>query len=139
MSTYRQSRLNEEIAKTLSEIIGKVKDRRISDVMLSITSVSAAPDLTTAKVFYSYLGKREKKDVQDGLVSASGYIRTMLASEMNMRHTPKLTFIYDDSFEHGAKIADLLRGVEKELREIDERNAAEQAQTEETDGESENE
>ena len=131
MSTYRQSRLNEEIAKTISDIIGKVKDRRISDVMLSITSVSAAPDLTVAKVYYSYLGKRDKKEVQDGLVSASGFIRTMLASEMDMRRTPKLTFIYDSSYEHGAKIASLMRGVEEELREIDERNAAEQAKASE--------
>lgn len=123
MSTYRQNRLNEEVAKALSEILRRVKDRRLSDIIISISGANVAPDLSSARIYYSFIGNRDKKEVSDGLASASGYIRSSLASELDLRHTPKLIFIYDESFEHGARIAELMHGVEKELREIDERSA----------------
>ena len=121
MSTYRQNRLNEEVAKSLSEILRRVKDRRLSDIIISISGVNVAPDLSSARVYYSYIGNRDKKEVSDGLSSASGFIRSSLAGALDLRHTPKLIFIYDESFEHGARIAELMHDIEAELREIDER------------------
>jgi len=119
MSTFRQDRRNEEIAKALSEILRSVKDWRLADIVLGISGVSAAPDLLTARVYYSYIGQRDKKEVQKGLESASRFIRSSLADILDMRHTPKLIFIYDDSYEHGARIAELMHDIEKELEESD--------------------
>ena len=124
MASYRQNRINEEIAKALSEILRTVKDYRLADVVISVVGVNAAPDLSSAKIYYSFIGKRDSKEVQKGLVSASGYIRSRLASAIDLRHTPKLIFIYDTSMEQGAKIAGLMHQVEHELRESELRENA---------------
>ena len=122
MGAYRQSRINEEIMHTLSEILMDVKDYRLRDVVVSITGVVAAPDLSTARVYYSYVGSRDKKEVKQGLVSAHGYIRSRLAREINLRQTPELLFIYDESIEHGAHIAKLLDMVKSDLVDEGENN-----------------
>lgn len=127
MANHRLGRLNEEIAKSISKIMMNVKDWRLNDIVISISGVSAAPDLSNAKVYYSYLGKRDRKEVKDGLKSATGFIRSRLAAELDLRHTPELIFIFDESFEHGAKISGLLKKVGEELRETDRREAQEAA------------
>ena len=111
MGAYRQNRLNEEIAKALAEIIRNVKEKSVRDNVLTITGVSCAPDLSTARVFYSFFGGGDKKEVAKGLKNASGYIRSQLARSLNLRQTPELIFIYDDSIEHGAHIAKLLHDI----------------------------
>ena len=131
MASYRQNRINEEIAKALSEILRGVKDYRLSDVVISIIGVNAAPDLSSARIYYSFIGKRDPKEVQKGLTSACGYIRSCLASAIDLRHTPKLIFIYDTSMEQGAKIAGLMHQVEKELHESDEREKANESESNE--------
>ncbi len=123
MASYRQSRINEEISKALSEILRGVKDYRLSKVVISVIGVQAAPDLSSAKIYYSYIGNEEQKEVQKGLVNASGYIRTQLARAVDLRHTPKLIFVYDTSMEQGAKIAGLMQKVSKELEESEKREA----------------
>ena len=123
MSNHRQGRLNEEISKSLSKIMMNVKDWRLADVVISISGVDAAPDLSTAKVYYSYLGSRDRKEVKQGLKSAAGFIRSSLAADLDLRHTPELIFIYDESFENGARISGLLKKVEAELRESEKRDA----------------
>ena len=120
MGAYRQSRINEEIMHTMSEILMDVKDYRIADVVISVTGVVAAPDLSTAKIYYSYVGKRDRKEVKQGLASAKGYIRSRLAKEINLRQTPDLIFVYDDSIEHGAHIAQLLNSVKADLESSEE-------------------
>ena len=120
MGAYRQSRINEEIMHTMSEILMDVKDYRIADVVISVTGVVAAPDLSTAKIYYSYVGKRDRKEVKQGLASAKGYIRSRLAKEINLRQTPDLIFVYDDSIEHGAHIAKLLNSVKADLENSEE-------------------
>lgn len=124
MASYRQNRINEEIAKALSEILRGVKDYRLADVVISIIGVNAAPDLSSARIYYSFIGKRDPREVQKGLTSACGYIRSCLASAIDLRHTPKLIFIYDTSMEQGAKIAGLMHQVEKELKESELRENA---------------
>ena len=120
MGAYRQSRINEEIMHTMSEILMDVKDYRIADVVISVTGVVAAPDLSTAKIYYSYVGKRDRKEVKQGLASAKGFIRSRLAKEINLRQTPDLIFVYDDSIEHGAHIAKLLNSVKADLENSEE-------------------
>ena len=130
MANYRRGRINEAIAKELAVILRSVKDYRLENTVVSITSVNCAPDLSFAKIYFSYLGAGSPKEIKQGLTSASGYIRTQLARTLNLRQTPKLVFAYDDSMEHGAQIAGLMQKVEKELAIADARDAAEAAAAE---------
>ena len=138
MANYRTGRVNEELMKALCEIVRTVKDPRVSTSFISITAVDCTPDLKNAKVWYSVMGERRKGDTQKGLVNATGYIRTQIAKMLNLRITPELKFIPDDSMKHGAHIATLMKQVEEELKEADRRAAEEEienAETEISDGE----
>ena len=119
MANYRQGRVNEEMRKELSEILRTVKDPRVTTAFVSITGVDCSADLKFAKVFFSVMGERRSGDAGKGLENASGYIRTQLARNLNLRITPELKFICDDSMKRGAHITELLKKVEKELDEID--------------------
>lgn len=134
-SAYRLNRINEETAKALSEIIRDVKDFRLTEAVLSIVGVSTAPDLSVAKVYYSYIGSCDEKEIQKGLVSASGYIRSRLAETLNLRRTPKLTFVHDLSAERGAKIFALMKKVEGELEESEQREREQDEQNKSNDEE----
>lgn len=127
MASYRRDRIDEEVAKVLSDILRTVKDYRITDSFVSITHVSVAPDLSTARVSFSAIGgKYDPKEIRKGLISASGYMRTKLAHIMNLRLTPKLEFVYDDSMANGAHISGLLKKVEDELAVAEERDRLEE-------------
>ncbi len=127
MANYRTGRVNEELMKALCEIVRTVKDPRVSGAFVSITAVDCTPDLKNAKVYYSVMGERRKGDTQKGLENATGYIRTQIAKMLNLRITPELKFVLDDSMRHGAHISALMKQVEEELKEADERAAEEEA------------
>lgn len=118
MSERRQGRVNSAVRDELSAIIREVKDPRISGAMITISAVNVSADLKYAKVYWSSLlgtdDEAEKKEISRGLRSASGFIRRRLAEKLNLRVTPELTFICDESIEHGTKIAGILRGLETE-------------------------
>ena len=79
MSNYRRDRINDSMAKELTEILRSVKDPRVSSAFVSVTGVDCTPDLKYAKVFYSSIGgKDDEKGVQKGLDSAAGYVRKQL-------------------------------------------------------------
>ena len=111
MAKYRMGRINEEVNKELASILRDIKDPRISDAFVSITSVNVTPDLKTAHIYYSAM-TGDPKEVKKGLVSASGYIRKRLAETLNLRITPELTFTADDSIAYGAHINELLKKIE---------------------------
>lgn len=111
MAKYRRGRVNEETAKELSNILREVKDPRVSGAFISITAAEVATDMKTARVYFSVMSG-DKKEVQKGLKSAHGYIRKRLAETLNLRQTPELTFIPDDSIEYGAHINSLLNKIE---------------------------
>lgn len=115
MARYRTGRINDELTRALSEIMREVKDYRITNCLLSVTGVDCTPDLKYAKVFYSAVGGDEKS-IADGLKAASGFIRGQLAQRLNLRNTPELKFVFDDSLKHGAHISELLRSVEEDLK-----------------------
>lgn len=123
MASYRRGKINEAIAKELSDLLRTVKDYRLANTVISITNVNCAPDLSFAKVYYSYLGNANEKEIRQGLKSASGYLRTGLARRLDLRQTPRLEFEYDDSMAHGARISGIMRKVEEELAIADERDA----------------
>ena len=107
MANYRRGRINEEMQKELTMILRRVKDPRVSEAFISITSADCTPDLKFAKIYYSVMGG-DKKEVGKGLNAASGFIRRELANSLNLRITPELTFIADDSVAYGAHIASIL-------------------------------
>ena len=113
MASNRLMRINEEIQKELSGMIRNLKAPRVQDTMISITRVETTPDLRYAKVFISVLDKSQEKDVLKGLKSASGFLRRELGHALQLRYTPELQFIADDSIAYGAHILEVLRDPEK--------------------------
>ncbi len=105
-NSIKNTRVNGEVQKVLSEIIrGEIKDPRISP-MTSVVQVQVAPDLKTCKAYISVLGDEEaRKNTLQGLQSAVGYIRRQLAGELNLRNTPEITFILDQSIEYGINMS----------------------------------
>lgn len=105
-NSIKNIRVNEEVLRELSMIIhGEIKDPRISQ-MTSVVSAEVAPDLKTCKAYISVLGdEQSQKDTLAGLRSAEGYIRRTLAKNVNLRNTPKITFIIDQSIEYGVNMS----------------------------------
>jgi ribosome-binding factor A len=107
MSLYKKNRVNEELLREMSGIIRTVKDPRVSSGFVTITRCDVSGDLKFAKIYYSVLNG-DQSEVKKGLVSAKGYIRREIAGRLNMRNTPELNFIPDNSMEQGAKISKML-------------------------------
>ena len=111
MASNRMGRINEEIQRELSSLIRTVKDPRVTG-MISVTAVETTPDLKFAKIYISVLDKSDCNQVLKGLKSAGGYLRRELGRSLNLRNTPELTFVQDDSIDKGAHILDMLRNPE---------------------------
>ena len=113
-NSIKSTRINMEVQRELSEIIrGGVKDPRIHP-MTTVVSAEVTPDLKFCKVYISVLGSEEAgKETIQGLKSAEGYIRRELARRVNLRNTPKLQFIFDQSIEYGVNMSHLIDQVAK--------------------------
>ena len=111
MANYRRGRINDEMLKEIAMILREVKDPRVQKAFVSVTAAEVTPDRKYAKRYYSFLQGDDPKEVAKGLKTASGYIRSQIARRMNLRITPELTFIQDNSIKHGAHIATLLEGI----------------------------
>lgn len=113
MPSNRIGRINEEIQREMSSLIRTVKDPRVADAgMVSVTAVETTPDLKYAKIYVSVLDKTASAQALKGLKSASGYLRRELGRALNLRNTPELSFVRDDSIDKGAHILDMLRNPE---------------------------
>ena len=113
-NSVKNTRINGEVHRVLAEIIrGEIKDPRINP-MTSVVSVEVAPDLKTCKAWISVLGNEEsQKDTLAGLKSAEGYIRNQLARKINLRNTPEIRFILDQSIEYGVNMSKIIDDVNK--------------------------
>jgi ribosome-binding factor A len=102
----KYTRISGEIQKELSNIIrGEIKDPRISS-LTSVVAVDVAKDLKTCKIWISVLGDdKARKDTMAGLISAEGFIKNHLAKTINLRNTPELRFIMDESIEYGVTMS----------------------------------
>lgn len=111
-NSIKNTRINGEVQKELSTLIrGEIKDPRIHP-MTSVTAVEVAPDLKTCRAYISVLGSGEaKKATMDGLNSAEGYIRRLLAKNLNLRNTPEIRFILDESIEYGVNMSKMIDDV----------------------------
>ncbi|HBA97565.1 MAG TPA: 30S ribosome-binding factor RbfA [Lachnospiraceae bacterium] len=117
-NSIKYSRMNGEVQREISMIISRdIKDPRIHPVT-SVVSVEVTPDLKLAKVFVSVLGSKEdRENTHKGLISAAPAIRSLLAKSLNMRNTPELDFIMDDSIEHGINMSKKIDDLVKEETE----------------------
>lgn len=111
-NSIKNTRINGEVQKELSKIIREeIKDPRIHP-MTSVMAVEVAPDLKTCKAFISVLGNEEaKQSTIKGLKNAEGYIRRELARTLNLRNTPEIRFILDESIEYGVNMSKLIDDV----------------------------
>jgi len=114
-NSIKNVRVNSEVMHELSNIIrNEIKDPRIHP-MTSVVAVDVTPDLKFCKAYISVLGtEEEKNDTIKGLKSAEGYIRRTLAKNINLRNTPAITFIKDESIEYGVNMSKLIDDVVKE-------------------------
>lgn len=111
-NSIKNTRINGEVLKELSLIIqNEIKDPRIAP-MTSVVSVEVAPDLKTCKAYISVLGdEKAAADTLAGLKSAEGYIRRQLARSVNLRNTPEIKFIMDQSIEYGVNMSRMIDDV----------------------------
>lgn len=131
-NSMKNTRINGEVQKELAEIIRSgIKDPRISP-LTSVVSVEVAPDLKTCKAWISVYGDETvEKDTLAGLKSAEGYIRRELARRINLRNTPEIRFIVDQSIAYGVRMSRLIDEVnssnrsESEYTELAESNVDE--------------
>ena len=118
--SVKNTRINEEVLRELSNIIrSEVKDPRISPVT-SVVSCEVAPDLKTCKAYISVLGDDEAaKKTIEGLKSSAGFIRRELAHRANLRNTPEINFILDQSIAYAARMSKLIDEVNAPLKNKD--------------------
>ena len=121
MAGHRIKRVNEQLKREISRILlGEVKDPRVSGV--TVTEVSAAPDLTLARVFVQLIGDDDElEETMVGLRKATPFIRATLGKRIDMRRVPELRFERDVSMERAMRIEELLADASTgEEREPDE-------------------
>ena len=116
-NSIKNTRINGEVQKELSRIIQNgIKDPRIAP-LTSVVSVEVAPDLKTCKAYISVLGsEKAAADTLAGLKSAEGFIRRQLAHTVNLRNTPEIRFILDQSIAYGVTMTKLIDDVLKTER-----------------------
>ena len=115
-NSIKNTRINGEVLKELSNIIrGEIKDPRINP-MTSVVAVEVAPDLKSCKAYISVLGNEESQlNTIAGLKSAEGFIRMKLAKSVNLRNTPEIKFILVQSIEYGVNMSKKIDEVTKDL------------------------
>lgn len=117
-NSIKNTRVNAEVLRELSNILRSgIKDPRVTP-MTSVVAVEVAPDLKTCKAYISVLGdEKMQQDTIRGLQSAEGYIRRELARTINMRNTPEIRFIVDQSIEYGVNISKKIDEVTRDLKD----------------------
>ena len=124
-NSVKNTRINGEVQRVLAEVIrGEIKDPRICP-LTSVVAVEVAPDLKTCKAWISVLGDEEaRENTYKGLKSVEGYIRNRLAKTINLRNTPEITFIMDQSIEYGVNMS-------RKIDEVMEEQSAKSTESEE--------
>lgn len=124
-NSIKNTRVNSEVQRELSNIIrGEIKDPRINP-LTSVVMAEVAPDLKTCKAYISVLGDEEsQRNTLEGLKSAMGFIRRQLAKNLNLRNTPEIRFILDQSIEYGVHMSRLIdeNRVDRAEEELDDQS-----------------
>ena len=117
-NSIKNTRVNAEVQRELSNILRSgIKDPRVAP-MTSVVAVEVAPDLKTCKAYISVrIDETKQQDTIQELQSAEGYIRRELARTINMRNTPEIRFIVDQSIEYGVNISKKIDEVTRGLKD----------------------
>ncbi len=107
----RIDKVNEEIRHCLASLLASVKDPRVRGVV-SIVHVDTTPDFKQSRVYISVLNDSDTQEVLKGLKSAAGYLRRELGRMLDLRNTPELLFVRDESIKYGSHILDLLHSIQ---------------------------
>ena len=107
----RLNRINEELKKEISNIISFELKNPDATGLISVTKVKITPDLKYAKVYVSMLNSKSNEKTLEALKKSSGYIRSSIAKKINLRITPEIIFVLDDSIEYGERIDKILKEI----------------------------
>ena len=112
----RMNKINEELKKVISNIISvDLKNPHLTG-LITVTKVDTSPDLKIAYVYVSMIGCKSNKENLSILKKASGFVRSSLARKVNLRTTPEIVFMFDESIEYGAKIDEILKNITKDMK-----------------------
>lgn len=112
-NSNRMGRVDGEIKREVSQVINfELKNAKVTGIV-SVTKVRVTPDLRYARVYISVLDPKFKNKTLEGLNESKGFIRSRIAKAVNLRITPELVFVYDDSEEQGERIDQILRDLKK--------------------------
>jgi ribosome-binding factor A len=116
MPSRRIERINHLLRQEIADLLTReVKDAALQDAMISITEVETSADLRSAKVYFSVYGDDETIDAaRQHLKRASGFLHHNLKERLDLRHTPHLEFVLDQSLARGDRIMRLMRTIEEE-------------------------
>ena len=112
MAKYRRGRINDAVAQELAVALGEVREPKIINNFVSITRAEVAPDLKYASVYFSCMG--DSAEALQGLKKCTGMLRHHLAKTLNLRITPELNFVLDNSIEYGTEMIEKIRKLSKE-------------------------
>lgn len=117
MAGYKKDRTAEDIKREIIAVIRELKDPRLQ-AMLTVVRVDVSSDASSAKVYISALeGIESAQTAVEGLAGASGFIRREIGGRLRLRKTPELTFVADNSVEHGMEIIKKLNTLKAERHE----------------------
>lgn len=112
----RMNKINEELKKEISNVISvELKNPHLTG-LITVTKVDTSPDLKIAHVYVSMIAAKSKKENLAILKRASGFVRSCLARKVNLRTTPEIVFVFDESLEYGAKIDSILKDITKDMK-----------------------
>lgn len=104
-------RIESDILKYVNQIIlTEILDETVKNI--TITGVDVTSDISLAKIYFTHLSK-DKEEITTKLNDTSSFIRMHLAKLIDLRHTPKLLFVYDESIEYGANIEKIIKDIKK--------------------------
>ena len=120
-NSIKNTRINGEVQRVLADIIrGEIKDPRINP-LTSVVAVEVAPDLKNCKAYISVLGDEiSAADTLAGLNSAKGFIKNRLAKTINLRNTPDITFVMEQSIAYGVEMSKKIAEVNKDIKDEEE-------------------
>ena len=116
MNQIKLKRIASLIVKEVSDILNNVARDRLMHT-ITITGCDVSSDLSYAKIYFTCVLDIDKKSIEKELEEASGYIRRELSERIDIRHTPKLVFKFDNSIEYGNKIENLLEKINEKDNE----------------------
>ncbi len=113
MPSHKIAKINSDMVRVISEIIfDTARDELLKTI--TITDARVSKDLSYAKIYFTSLSNLDRSTLVKEVNEASSFIRTEVASRLNLRHTPELEFIYDESIEYASRIENIIKEIHED-------------------------